>query len=139
VCPYNHKFARELAEPAFAPREALAGKDARTLARELLGMTQDEFSAAFRGSPMKRAKLRGLKRNAAVVLGNVGTVEDVPALRQALDDSDPLVREHAGWALARIHGDGPELRPRLSAAPSDAELDVAPGEATSIPAPRSAT
>jgi epoxyqueuosine reductase len=51
---------------------------------------------------MKRAKLRGLKRNAAVVLGNVGTVEDVPVLRQALGDPEPLVREHAAWALAQI-------------------------------------
>ena len=72
------------------------------LAREILGMTQPEFSAAFKGSPMKRAKLRGLKRNAAVVLGNVGTVDDVPVLRQALDDPEPLVREHAAWALARL-------------------------------------
>lgn len=52
----------------FAPREVLAGKDARTLARELLFMTQAEFSAAFKNSPMERAKLRGLKsrRGAAV-------------------------------------------------------------------------
>ena len=77
-------------------------KDARTLARELLAMSQPEFSAAFKGSPMKRAKLRGLKRNAAVVLGNVGTVEDVQALRRALEDPEPLVREHPAWALARL-------------------------------------
>ena len=106
VCPYNHKFARELTEPAFAPRAALAGRDARALARELLGMTQEEFSAAFRGSPVKRAKLRGLKRNAAVVLGNTGTVEDVPVLEQALADPEPLVREHAAWALERLRADG---------------------------------
>ena len=59
--------------PEFASREALTGADARTLAHELLAMTQEEFSAAFKGSPMKRAKLRGLKRNSAVVLGNIGT------------------------------------------------------------------
>ena len=51
---------------------------------------------------MKRAKLRGLKRNAAVVLGNIGTVDDVPALEHALADPEPLVREHAAWALARL-------------------------------------
>ena len=73
VCPFNVKFAQELKEPAFAPREVLAQKDARQLARELLAMTQEEFSAAFKHSPMKRAKLRGLKRNAAVALGNLGT------------------------------------------------------------------
>ena len=65
-------------------------------------MDQPEFSAAFKGSPMKRAKLRGLKRNAAVVLGNVGTTGDVDVLTRALDDPEPLVREHAAWALARL-------------------------------------
>ena len=107
VCPYNVKFAQELKEPAFAPREVLAGKHARQLARALLAMTPEEFSVAFKGSPMKRAKLRGLKRNAAVVLGNVRTasqmekVEDVQVLTRALDDPEPLVREHASWALRR--------------------------------------
>ena len=73
VCPWNVRFARELApDSPFQPRAALADKDARTLAIELLAMSQDEFSAAFKGSPMKRAKLRGLQRNAAVVLGNLG-------------------------------------------------------------------
>lgn len=75
VCPWNQRFARELRVPEFAPREFIAGKDARTLARDLLAMSQEEFSAAFKGSPMKRAKLRGLKRNAAVVLGNLGASE----------------------------------------------------------------
>jgi len=51
---------------------------------------------------MKRAKLRGLKRNAAVVLGNVGTEADVDVLTHALDDPEPLVREHAAWALERV-------------------------------------
>jgi epoxyqueuosine reductase QueG len=43
----------------------LAGRDARTLARDLLAMSREEFSASFKDSPMKRAKLRGLKRNTA--------------------------------------------------------------------------
>src|SRR5581483_6973592 len=86
----------------FAAREAVAGKDARTLAREILAMGEEEFRAAFRGSPMKRAKLRGLKRNAAVVLGNVRTAEDAGVLRGALEDPDPLVREHTAWALGTL-------------------------------------
>jgi epoxyqueuosine reductase len=65
-------------------------------------MAQEEFSATYKGSPMKRAKLRGLKRNAAVVLGNVGTADDVAVLTRALDDAEPLVREHAAWALERL-------------------------------------
>ena len=102
VCPYNVKFAQELKEPAFAPREVLAGKDARQLSRDLLGMSQAEFSAAFKGSPIKRAKRCGLARNAAVALGNVGTAEDVPALEAALAHEEQLVREHAAWALDRL-------------------------------------
>ena len=97
------RFARYAPyESPFQPRAAIAGKDARTLARELLAMTQEEFSVAFKNSPMKRAKLRGLKRNAAVVLGSVGTREDVDLITRALDDEEPLVREHASWALRRI-------------------------------------
>jgi len=67
VCPWNVKFAREVKEPSFQPRAAIAGKDARTLAAEILAMSDDEFRAAFRSSAMKRAKAAGLKRNAAVV------------------------------------------------------------------------
>lgn len=70
VCPWNEKFALPLREDAFRPRAAVAGKDARTLAHDLLAMTDEECRIAFKGSPMKRAKLHGLKRNAAVVLGN---------------------------------------------------------------------
>ena len=74
---------------------------------ELLAMTKEEFSCAFKGSPMKRAKLRGLKRNAAVVLGNTGSAEDAEVLTRALDDPEPLVREHASWALGRLAASDP--------------------------------
>jgi epoxyqueuosine reductase len=73
VCPWNEKFAQPLREDAFRPRPAIAGKDASTLARDLLEMSDDEFRAAFRDSPMKRAKLRGLKRNAIVVAANLSS------------------------------------------------------------------
>jgi epoxyqueuosine reductase len=109
VCPYNIKFAKVLPEGSpYAPREALGTKDARTLARELLMMDQPEFSAAFKGSPMKRAKRRGLARNAAVVLGNVGTLDDISVLEAALQHDEPLVRAHAAWALGRIGSPAPE-------------------------------
>lgn len=103
MCPYDIKFSEVLAfDSPYVAREALGGKDARTLAREILAMTQEEFSRAFKNSPMKRAKLRGPKRNAAVVLGNFGTPEHVDVLTRALDDDEPLVREHAAWALGRL-------------------------------------
>lgn len=64
--------------------------------------SQNEFSAAFRKSPIKRAKLRGLNRNAAVVLGNIGTVDDVDVLTRTLEDPDALAHEHSAWALHRL-------------------------------------
>lgn len=76
VCPWNVRFSMDAREPEFAPREIIAGKDARTLAQNFLAMDDESFRAGFRKSPMKRAKLRGLKRNAAVVLGNVSSTED---------------------------------------------------------------
>ena len=102
VCPWNVSFSRDVKERSLEPRATLAHKDARTLAREVLVMSDDTFRAAFKGSPVKRAKRRGLARNAAVVLGNVGVAADVQALAQALADPEPLVRQHAAWALGRL-------------------------------------
>lgn len=76
VCPWNVSFARELAVPAFAARPAFAGKDARALAPELLALDRERYATTFRGSPMKRAKLGGLQRNAAVVLRNLQSRDD---------------------------------------------------------------
>jgi len=71
VCPWNVKFAQALPHGSpFAARALFVEKDARTLAREILAMDQAEYAAAFKGSPMKRAKLWMLQRNAAVVLEN---------------------------------------------------------------------
>ena len=79
VCPWNVRFARTLPPGSpFAARPALAGKDARTLAAELLAMDQPAYAEAFRGSAMKRAKLAGLQRNAQVVLANAGTGNHAP-------------------------------------------------------------
>ena len=101
-CPWNTRFARELGEPAFAARAVVAGKDGRSFAREVLAMDEEAFRDAFKGSPMKRAKRRGLARNAAVVLGNIRNPEDVPVLIAALGDPEPLVGQHAAWALGQI-------------------------------------
>jgi len=75
VCPWNEKFAVELKEPSFAAREALRDRNAGQLAQEILAMSDEDFRKAFKGSPMKRAKLRGLKRNAAVVLANLAVTD----------------------------------------------------------------
>jgi epoxyqueuosine reductase len=89
VCPWNVKFSQTLKETAFAPREPIEEKEPRSLAREILAMDDEAFRTAFRGSAIKRAKRRGLARNAAVALGNIGDSRDVPALLQALHDPEP--------------------------------------------------
>ncbi|HYW11779.1 MAG TPA: tRNA epoxyqueuosine(34) reductase QueG [Longimicrobium sp.] len=97
VCPWN-RFASPSSEEAFLAREGLDGPSLI----EWMTMTQEQFSARFKGSPIKRAKRRGLLRNVAVALGNWGSPEAVPALAVALNDAEPLVRGHAAWALGRI-------------------------------------
>jgi epoxyqueuosine reductase len=101
VCPWNVRFSQELREPAFKQREVLDG-DARAVATRILAMDDETFRREFKGSAMKRAKRSGLARNAATVLGNVGTCDDEAALVHALDDPEPLVAEHAKWALEQI-------------------------------------
>jgi epoxyqueuosine reductase len=101
VCPWNVRFSRDLREASFLPRDVVQG-DARTVAKRILSMDDESFCRDFRGSPMKRAKRRGLARNAATVLGNVGTSDDVPMLVAALEDPEPLVAEHAAWAIRSI-------------------------------------
>ena len=100
VCPWNSK-AVPTTEPAFQPRDGnLAPK-----LLSLVGMTQQEFSQRFKGSPIKRAKRRGFLRNVLVAIGNWGTQRAVPALEGALADHEPLVRGHAAWALGKIGGE----------------------------------
>ncbi len=70
VCPWNVRFSRELADDSvFAARSVIGDKGAHELATDVLAMSPEDFSREFKRSPMKRAKLSGLKRNAAVVLG----------------------------------------------------------------------
>jgi epoxyqueuosine reductase len=102
VCPWNQRFAQDLREPSLETREGLAGRNARDLAREILQIDDEAFRLTFQRSPMKRAKRRGLARNAAVVLGNVGDARDRDLLQNCLSHDEPLVREHAAWALARV-------------------------------------
>lgn len=118
VCPYNIKAVPTL-DPAYAPREGLF---APALV-ELLSLTAAEFRRRFRGSPILRAKRRGLLRNVAVALGNIGNSAAVPALGRALNDDEPLVRSHAAWGLGRIGG-GPAVAALCARAEVETDREV---------------
>jgi epoxyqueuosine reductase len=96
ACPWN-RFAQASRETTFAAREG-----ARMSLSELLALDEEAFRRLFRKSPIKRIKRRGLLRNVCVALGNIGAPADIPALERAARDPEPLIREHAEWALARI-------------------------------------
>jgi len=94
VCPWN-RFAGE-GDPAFAN-----DNPAHRLTEEL-SLTAPEFNQRFKGTPVKRAKRRGYLRNVAVALGNTGDMHALPVLQNALQDEEPLVREHTKWAMQKI-------------------------------------
>ncbi|HEX8990292.1 MAG TPA: tRNA epoxyqueuosine(34) reductase QueG [Anaerolineales bacterium] len=96
VCPWN-RFAGA-GDPGLAVTPDSVQPD---LPRELQ-LSPEEFNRKFKNSPVRRAKRRGYLRNAAVALGNTGTPDDLPTLEQALRDPEPLVREHAAWAIDQI-------------------------------------
>lgn len=96
VCPWN-RHAPGTTDPAFQPR---TGAATLSLA-ELLRLDEAGFRHRFRGSPLLRAKRRGLLRSAAIVLGNRPDPASFDALAAALGDADPVVRGAAAWALGR--------------------------------------
>jgi epoxyqueuosine reductase len=69
---------------------------------ELLSLDDAGFKQRFTGTPILRTKRRGLLRNVCVALGNVGDSSALPALQKATGDSDPLIAEHARWAVGQI-------------------------------------
>ncbi|MGH7222663.1 MAG: tRNA epoxyqueuosine(34) reductase QueG [Gemmataceae bacterium] len=97
VCPWNRK-APPGTEPALQGRPDLEKVDLI----ELLGLSEEAFRRRFRGTALMRTKRRGLLRNAALVLGNTGDADSLPALRRALDDAEPVVSEAARWAIEQI-------------------------------------
>lgn len=94
VCPWN-KWATPTEEAKFAQR-------ALPSLGELLVWDEATFTERMRGSPVRRLKLHRFRRNICVVLGNVGTLEDLPALRVIAAGDDAMVAEHAAWAMEQI-------------------------------------
>jgi epoxyqueuosine reductase len=107
VCPWNHQAAITSA-PEFSPELAnssLPEGESPCVNPELhrlAGMRPEEFRATFRRSPIKRAKYPGLMRNVIVAMGNSGDPRFVPDLEAFAESDDPVLREHARWALGEI-------------------------------------
>ena len=97
ACPWN-RFAVESREMTFHARTTVFEKRLR----DFLALDDDGFRALFAKSPIKRIKRPRFLRNVCVALGNTGTREDLPALELAAADSDPLIAEHAAWAICQI-------------------------------------
>jgi epoxyqueuosine reductase len=99
VCPWN-RFAKE-GDPAFGEGYSTSSRTLPTLTEELL-ISKQGFNQRFKRSPIKRAKRRGYLRNVAVAIGNTGDIQALPVLQNALNDEEPLVREHVRWAIEAI-------------------------------------
>jgi len=97
VCPWN-KFAREGSLMKNHPRSESAAPDLV----KLLQLDDTGFKSRFAGTPILRTKRRGLLRNVCVALGNTGDASALPALENASRDSEPLIAEHARWAIGQI-------------------------------------
>ncbi|QTN31369.1 tRNA epoxyqueuosine(34) reductase QueG [Akkermansiaceae bacterium] len=102
ACPWN-RFAQQSREISFRARPEIFS---HTL-RDFLSMDQENFSRIFAKSPIKRIKRARFLRNVCIALGNTGTPEDLPALHLAAADPDPLISEHAAWAIPEIRNRWP--------------------------------
>jgi len=97
VCPWNRK-APATSAPEFEPRSGLVNPALAWLAE----MSVEGFREAFRGSPIRRTKRAGLRRNAAIAMGNSGNSEFLPLLETMAHDEDESVAESARWSIARL-------------------------------------
>ena len=97
VCPWNRR-APFAADPQLAPRAALVNPALEWLA----AMTEEDFGRWFNGSPVRRAKFSGFRRNLAIAMGNSGQQHFLPILRSWSTGPDPIVAEAADWAVERL-------------------------------------
>lgn len=97
VCPWNRK-APATDKPEFQPREGLFNPALAWLGE----ISEDEFREKFRGSPVKRTKRNGLRRNALIAIGNSQDRNLLPVVERACDDRDPAISDTAQWAVKRL-------------------------------------
>jgi epoxyqueuosine reductase len=95
VCPWNSRAA-QTNETAFHPREFAPNLE------RMAGITEAEFMQMFRKTPVSRAKYKGFLRNVAVAMGNSRLEKFREPLQKLAASEDPLVAEHAEWALQAL-------------------------------------
>lgn len=103
VCPWNEHRA-EPVERERAGVFRLPPSRAELDLTALLSLSEDRYRSRFRQSPMKRAGRSGLRRNAAVAMGNRADQAYAAALERARESDDPVVSSHADWSLDRLAG-----------------------------------
>jgi epoxyqueuosine reductase len=97
VCPWNRKAPATTA-PEFSPREGLVNPALDWLAE----ISEDEFRETFRGSPIRRTKRSGLRRNALIAIGNSGKLQLLPVAERLTLDQDESLSQCARWVRARL-------------------------------------
>lgn len=129
VCPFTRRSARLPVVGADRPRDLRPHRIVETWALvDVLELDERRYTEEFTGTAMRRATRSGLRRNAAIVLGNLGDDAAIGALVKALDDEDPVLRGHAAWAIGRIaprHGALERARVREADARVRTELEAA--------------
>jgi epoxyqueuosine reductase len=121
VCPWNRRAPISMS-PEFTPRPALVNPPLVSIAE----MSPDDFRETFRGSPVKRAKHAGLRRNAAIAMGNSGDLQFTSQLQRLADDPDPTVAQHARWALQQLQRSNDERTSHSQAAAVSQSSDSTP-------------
>jgi epoxyqueuosine reductase len=98
----------QTSRPASTPGSGLATPDSATFSlfnpplEALASLTEEDFIGVFAHSPIKRVKYRGWLRNLCVAMGNSGDQRFLPWLERACEHQDPVIREHAAWAAAKL-------------------------------------
>jgi len=101
ICPWVKQFS---APPRKIEYAKLDPETAAPSLLELIQLDAGGFNRRFKGYPMLRTKRRGLLRNVAIALGNSRSPEVIPALQKVLSDPEPLIVEHARWAIQQLSG-----------------------------------
>jgi epoxyqueuosine reductase len=118
VCPWNRR-APMAADPELAPRPALVNPALAWLA----ALDEPAWERTFNGSPVRRAKFSGFRRNLAIAMGNSGQSRFLPILEEWARDADPALAESARWAAQRLPQTAPLPSPDRTPAPPDVAED----------------